>query len=99
MSPLLESNATRSEERRVGKEYRSLRDWSSDVCSSDLCTVNDTNRFRAKIGYIDFIVVRVKCYCFRIRANRDCLYKILGRTSDYKYGGSQNHWLHKCLRC
>src|SRR5882672_3027071 len=28
--------ATRSEERRVGKECRSLCDWSSDVCSSDL---------------------------------------------------------------
>src|SRR5438874_182781 len=27
---------SRSEERRVGKERRSLRDWSSDVCSSDL---------------------------------------------------------------
>src|SRR6266496_1786760 len=27
---------TRSEERRVGKECRSRRDWSSDVCSSDL---------------------------------------------------------------
>src|SRR5438034_534192 len=26
----------RSEERRVGKEARSLCDWSSDVCSSDL---------------------------------------------------------------
>src|SRR5947207_1149373 len=26
----------RSEERRVGKEWRSLCDWSSDVCSSDL---------------------------------------------------------------
>src|SRR5438034_12493 len=26
----------RSEERRVGKERRSLCDWSSDVCSSDL---------------------------------------------------------------
>src|ERR671916_735575 len=26
----------RSEERRVGKEGRSLCDWSSDVCSSDL---------------------------------------------------------------
>src|SRR5215204_5165494 len=25
-----------SEERRVGKECRSLCDWSSDVCSSDL---------------------------------------------------------------
>src|SRR5579875_2783027 len=28
--------ALRSEERRVGKECRSLCDWSSDVCSSDL---------------------------------------------------------------
>src|SRR5438034_2669751 len=28
--------AARSEERRVGKECRSLCDWSSDVCSSDL---------------------------------------------------------------
>src|SRR5476649_1700874 len=30
------SNPYRSEERRVGKECRSLCDWSSDVCSSDL---------------------------------------------------------------
>src|ERR1035437_5640251 len=29
-------DARRSEERRVGKEWRSWRDWSSDVCSSDL---------------------------------------------------------------
>src|SRR5476649_1910491 len=29
-------NSSRSEERRVGKECRSLCDWSSDVCSSDL---------------------------------------------------------------
>src|SRR5882672_10411137 len=29
-------HAVRSEERRVGKECRSLCDWSSDVCSSDL---------------------------------------------------------------
>src|SRR5882672_7182369 len=37
-SPLRTSGrrATRSEERRVGKECRSLCDWSSDVCSSDL---------------------------------------------------------------
>src|SRR6202022_248575 len=33
--PLAQS-AIRSEERRVGKECRSLCDWSSDVCSSDL---------------------------------------------------------------
>src|SRR5476649_1498549 len=30
------TSASRSEERRVGKECRSLCDWSSDVCSSDL---------------------------------------------------------------
>src|SRR5476649_2473072 len=30
------SSSKRSEERRVGKEGRSLCDWSSDVCSSDL---------------------------------------------------------------
>src|SRR5882672_4454941 len=30
------SSCRRSEERRVGKECRSLCDWSSDVCSSDL---------------------------------------------------------------
>src|SRR5215204_5813398 len=30
------NSSTRSEERRVGKECRSLCDWSSDVCSSDL---------------------------------------------------------------
>src|SRR5476649_1145601 len=29
----------RSEERRVGKEWRSLCDWSSDVCSSDLASL------------------------------------------------------------
>src|SRR5476649_2943854 len=32
----LKTLALRSEERRVGKECRSLCDWSSDVCSSDL---------------------------------------------------------------
>src|SRR5476649_1041480 len=31
-----EAGLPRSEERRVGKECRSLCDWSSDVCSSDL---------------------------------------------------------------
>src|SRR5476649_170507 len=30
----------RSEERRVGKECRSRCDWSSDVCSSDLQSLN-----------------------------------------------------------
>src|ERR1035437_33099 len=32
-------SAARSEERRVGKECRYRRDWSSDVCSSDLITI------------------------------------------------------------
>src|SRR3712207_694355 len=31
-----EAREERSEERRVGKEGRYWRDWSSDVCSSDL---------------------------------------------------------------
>src|SRR5438034_373357 len=34
--PIFWTPAPRSEERRVGKEWRSLCDWSSDVCSSDL---------------------------------------------------------------
>src|SRR5438034_1364290 len=32
----LRDDVSRSEERRVGKGGRSLCDWSSDVCSSDL---------------------------------------------------------------
>src|SRR3712207_5917134 len=32
----------RLEERRVGEEGRYWRDWSSDVCSSDLLTANYT---------------------------------------------------------
>src|SRR5476649_2673642 len=43
-------SATRSEERRVGKECRSLCDWSSDVCSSDLtkhpCSFSISTGFR-----------------------------------------------------
>src|SRR5690348_7775333 len=31
-----DEHASRSEERRVGKECRWTGDWSSDVCSSDL---------------------------------------------------------------
>src|SRR5947209_5143828 len=38
----------RSEERRVGKEWRYWRDWSSDVCSSDLATVGDQSQRTAK---------------------------------------------------
>src|ERR1035437_6830020 len=30
------ASTSRSEERRVGEAWRSWRDWSSDVCSSDL---------------------------------------------------------------
>src|SRR5207237_892572 len=32
----------RSEERRVGQEVRCKCDWSSDVCSSDLCRFNSS---------------------------------------------------------
>src|SRR5260221_152277 len=35
-SEVAKTQTLRSEERRVGKECRSLCDWSSDVCSSDL---------------------------------------------------------------
>src|SRR5919205_700174 len=37
----VQKDPERSEERRVGKECRSLCDWSSDVCSSDLLRDND----------------------------------------------------------
>src|SRR5476649_1026950 len=41
----------RSEERRVGKECRSLCDWSSDVCSSDLIgPVEITTDEKSRIG-------------------------------------------------
>src|SRR5476649_2915609 len=41
----------RSEERRVGKECRSLCDWSSDVCSSDLVRRQGIwLRFLARLG-------------------------------------------------
>src|SRR5947209_1091019 len=35
-NPTIRNALQRSEERRVGKEWRYWRDWSSDVCSSDL---------------------------------------------------------------
>src|SRR5438034_570842 len=35
---------SRSEERRVGKEWRSLCDWSSDVCSSDLYLLSSVSQ-------------------------------------------------------
>src|SRR5882672_8312624 len=40
----------RSEERRVGKECRSLCDWSSDVCSSDLPRRGDFSRVARENG-------------------------------------------------
>src|SRR5476649_2080073 len=45
------AKARRSEERRVGKECRSLCDWSSDVCSSDLgVAVVHTERLEPAVG-------------------------------------------------
>src|SRR5437016_2575067 len=38
----------RSEERRVGKECRLVSDWSSDVCSSDLSTVQAASWLRPR---------------------------------------------------
>src|ERR1035437_5615339 len=40
----------RSEERRVGKECRSRRDWSSDVCSSDLIADEEHRSYRSRVG-------------------------------------------------
>src|SRR5438445_170997 len=51
--PLLPHGAVplpRSEERRVGKECRYWRDWSSDVCSSDLIRVRDLSSRRGRDG-------------------------------------------------
>src|SRR5947209_8728021 len=41
-SSIHDNYGSRSEERRVGKECRYWRDWSSDVCSSDLPTGRST---------------------------------------------------------
>src|SRR5947209_555684 len=46
----------RSEERRVGKECRYWRDWSSDVCSSDLVSATGTvrsSRSKTSLSVID----------------------------------------------
>src|ERR1035437_9716356 len=43
----------RSEERRVGKECRSRRDWSSDVCSSDLRAVSASADKTLKLWDLD----------------------------------------------
>src|SRR3712207_503216 len=43
---LPDGRVNRSEERRVGKECRYWRDWSSDVCSSDLTSRRHLSRSR-----------------------------------------------------
>src|SRR5476649_1757833 len=43
----------RSEERRVGKECRSLCDWSSDVCSSDLHKAGVGFRHQKRISLLE----------------------------------------------
>src|SRR5476649_2107582 len=51
--PCVLSGSLRSEERRVGKECRSLCDWSSDVCSSDLWfALDDTSKEHKGAGFI-----------------------------------------------
>src|SRR5581483_10260765 len=47
--------SVRSEERRVGKECRYWRDWSSDVCSSDLLGFLDrlVAGFDERLGVLD----------------------------------------------
>src|SRR5947207_2028075 len=47
------SDDRRSEERRVGKEGRSLCDWSSDVCSSDLITISPISFRPAPLCRVD----------------------------------------------
>src|SRR5476649_2748873 len=44
------SRPLRSEERRVGKECRSLCDWSSDVCSSDLRRLRREARSKGRLS-------------------------------------------------
>src|SRR5476649_220925 len=56
---------SRSEERRVGKECRSLCDWSSDVCSSylDLCSNRglNTNQGGSELAHECDVVSRLRC--------------------------------------
>src|SRR5215218_9481443 len=70
--------ASRSEERRVGKECRSLCDWSSDVCSSDLWTkakteVNVKRAHDSKPAYRDLKrdgkTIWAACICDAVNAN------------------------------
>src|SRR5260221_526935 len=68
------SQRIRSEERRVGKECRSLCDWSSDVCSSDLWAASD--------GY--------RRYSFMVYLARNCdgLHVCLRRGKVYRAQGA-----------
>src|SRR5438132_194982 len=50
----------RSEERRVGKECRSLCDWSSDVCSSDLFDLEGGGCFNRECGDLETFPVDVR---------------------------------------
>src|SRR5882672_4614919 len=50
---------SRSEERRVGKECRSLCDWSSDVCSSDLQKISQEVRALTNKRGADVVIENV----------------------------------------
>src|SRR5438034_555055 len=57
-SPLAWERSTRSEERRVGKGGRSLYDWSSDVCSSDLVISPPDGDMAAYMASLDKLLGR-----------------------------------------
>src|SRR5699024_9646416 len=87
---ILISNAQRSEERRVGKEDRarwrrkvssrrrhtiSKRDWSSDVCSSDLPESNvlHVNNAQAEVLFLPFTTYHAGDEISRLWMIRQCL--------------------------
>src|SRR5882672_8446362 len=63
-------SSVRSEERRVGKEGRSLCDWSSDVCSSDLdgvdLLVREDQRAGSAEGHVDAVFLGVEDNSFEL---------------------------------
>src|SRR5436190_159495 len=63
------SCSKRSEERRVGKEWRSLCDWSSDVCSSDLIWCDTTHN---------------PPYVLMLLSNQGELYQIIDPRDKYR---------------